>query len=214
MIACGVSKLLHTLVANHMAVRSVDDCNIWSLHQRNGSYYYNCFNHGNKECRRITHKDDEVEEEIADDSGYCMCHSNQAWAPLEIGFKYFRPTLACKTYIRPGEECAICTEPVLYRSDAYLTLCGHSFHRSCTANWVDKCTDIQPGCPLCRDIIPCGEQESTCVSNAASTGLDRLEDFWWNIHTRSVQLCSSSRDPQHPLGTNKYCVGCVVYRRI
>lgn len=36
-----------------------------------------------------------------------------------------------KCYINPQEDCSICLEKICNKSDAYLTNCGHAFHKSC-----------------------------------------------------------------------------------
>jgi hypothetical protein len=116
------------------------------------------------------------------------------------------PKESNKKYIKIGEECSICLEKIFHKNNAFLTLCGHSFHKSCLAlqhskNYLDAC------CPLCReDYI---YDNDICNRYNSTNGLDKLENFWYCIDYSVPLLCHSNFE--HFIGTDKKCKYCITY---
>ena len=59
-------------------------------------------------------------------------------------------TCSCTTphYARVGTECAICLEPVWTIKTAFVTCCGHVFHKNCMVPW-QRLKNVNT-CPMCR----------------------------------------------------------------
>lgn len=76
-------------------------------------------------------------------NAYLKCVSKSTLANLKM-----------KTYIKSGEICKICFEPITSRHNARLTNCGHSFHKKCMNDYYIYLLRFQPNldiwCPLCR----------------------------------------------------------------
>lgn len=84
-----------------------------------------------------------------------------------------------KEYIRFGEECPICYEPIFSKHNATKTECGHVFHASCLTNFFCKCHDCTTyKCPMCRSEIKESITESKSVFYNSKNAFDELEDFW------------------------------------
>lgn len=64
--------------------------------------------------------------------------------------KTFSENIYIKHYIKVGEECPICYEQIWHRKNAYLTICGHSFHKSCLYTFWFKNIHQDFSCPMCR----------------------------------------------------------------
>lgn len=118
-----------------------------------------------------------------------------------------------KYYIRPNQECPICLEPILTKNSAFLTPCGHGFHKLCIhqafeRNWLTKQGGIR--CPLCRygDINDyCVEKY--CCWNMYANDLDCLENFWFN---KDITLATPCYSGDHYVGVDKNCSSCRKYR--
>ena len=92
---------------------------VFYLYERNSSHYHNC----NKIDRL------EICEECASDG--CYCHLKQDVYPFTIGDQQLPCNIKVRCYIRPGDECPVCYEEILTKSSAYITCCGHHFHKKC-----------------------------------------------------------------------------------
>ena len=120
-----------------------------------------------------------------------------------------------KYYIRPNQECPICLEPILTKSSAFLTPCGHGYHKICMhrafqVKWLSKQGGIC--CPLCRysDVSDyCVEKY--CCWNENANELDCLENFWLNI---DYTLGTPCVDSDHYIGFKKNCKFCQKYRNV
>lgn len=54
-------------------------------------------------------------------------------------------------FIPTGTDCAICFEPMMHNKNAYITECGHHFHKSCiTSLYNTSFLEKNFRCPLCR----------------------------------------------------------------
>jgi hypothetical protein len=129
--------------------------------------------------------------------------------------KYNTSIFKKKYYIRPNQECPICLEPIMTKTSAFLTPCGHGFHKKCMhqafqCNWLTK----QAGacCPLCRynDV---GDYcvEKYCCWNEDANELDCLENFWMN---KDIMLATPCYDGKHYIGIDKNCKYCKKYRHV
>jgi len=122
--------------------------------------------------------------------------------------------LKTKHYIQKGEECPICYEKIIYKSHAYLTNCGHSFHIECITNYynINYSSEQLGFCPLCRQ--DAGDEDGIkdiYINSSSAYCLDRLESFWNNIKITIPKKCSYY-NYEHNLGFNKSCVKCTKYR--
>lgn len=180
---------------------STDDDVFW-LYERNKNYYADCVKIGKRDtCPEIS-------------NGKCYCSYNETVNPITIGFTDIKCDFKRKTYIKPGQECPICFEPILKKSESYLTSCGHGFHKLCMFNvfhnkWkLDKYANFK--CPMCRCLlgIPYIPEKYNSFSFDIN-GLDKLEDFW---NYFDYQLCFYC-DNGHVEGMNKDCILCTNYRK-
>jgi hypothetical protein len=129
--------------------------------------------------------------------------------PITIGERY-PCRLNVKTYIKIGDECSVCLEPMFHKTDAYLTGCGHSFHRKCLsrvfkAKWETKPFSVFR-CPLCRSGLGCPD---LFVRYDGENQLDKLENFWITKDCLIPELCDRGK---HYLGMKSSCQTCLNYR--
>ena len=74
--------------------------------------------------------------------------------PIKIGNDEMEPKLNIKMYIKPHDICPICYENIIRKSDSYLSICGHGFHKKCIFKAYEakqlskKCSVFK--CPCCR----------------------------------------------------------------
>ena len=148
-------------------------------------------------------------------NGNCFCYSNQPIKTITIGNTEVPCNLKRKCYIKPGEECPICMDKIVNKANAYLTCCGHSFHKTCifksmetfwTHNYAKNFK-----CPICRtnlgmDIHMINERYAICDD---STYLDGLENFWLNKDFSVAHMCRNNYN--HYLGMKKNCLQCKKY---
>ena len=59
-------------------------------------------------------------------------------------------TFKDKLYIKIMDECPICLESIASKKNAYLTNCGHAFHKTCIHELVFN--NVNASCPVCRNI--------------------------------------------------------------
>jgi hypothetical protein len=177
---------------------------VYYLYERNTRYYYNCQFNG-KTCPN-------------EDVG-CYCHVWEAPVlPMTIGEQFVPCDFKRKVYIKPGEECAICLETIQQKSKAYLTSCGHSFHKLCAFKAYDSKISSRHtfSCPLCRARLGYPEfycrYTSTITQNKKNKcyNIDALEDFWLSKDFISVQICRNGNN--HDLGMKNECYACLNYR--
>ena len=165
------------------------------------------------------------------------CHERNSWiyakpnelfavVPVQIGYsqieryKTLKENLKQRHYIKIGEKCIICFEPIYKKNDAFLTDCGHYFHNSC----VKKCYEINfkqvSKCPLCRQDV--GEGPVNQIYCNSEKILDKLEDFWMHSATLIPKKCYELKiDVEgiitlhyiHDLGMNANCTKCLDYRQ-
>jgi len=119
-----------------------------------------------------------------------------------------------KFYIRPGQECPICLEPIFTKSTAFLTPCGHGFHKKCIHQgfqtmWLTKQAGIR--CPLCRHYhVGDYNLDKYCIWSRKVNEIDKLENFWFS---KDLQLGYPCVIDNHYLGMKKNCHYCRKYQK-
>jgi hypothetical protein len=142
---------------------------------------------------------------------------------MNIDRNYHYKNLQNKHYIKIGEECSICLNPINSRSDAFLTDCGHPFHCKCISDNYSINYEYGSNCPLCRqDIGDFSHIKNKYINygfNIKNRLLDKLEDFWNNINVNIPNKCyyllnngDINYRTIHNLGMNKKCRVCKIYR--
>jgi hypothetical protein len=134
--------------------------------------------------------------------------------PNVIGETGTKCSFKRKTYIIPGQECPVCMDPILRKSEAYLTSCGHGFHKKCIFDAfhakVENDWCCQYKCPMCRANIG-----DICIQEKYNSGskeynkLDALENFWMQKEFMMCVLCNS--DFEHYEGMKSDCHACLKY---
>ncbi|MFY7728215.1 MAG: RING finger protein [Flavobacterium sp.] len=182
---------------------TVDD--VFYLYERNLKYYYRC---GNDRCGNEC------------DQAYCgQCLPDVL--PLTIGDQTTPCSLAVKCYVKPGTECPICYEPILTKRSAYITECGHHFHKRCMftyieTKWRSTAYVSTARCPMCRSFLGHPEFEQRYratyfgVQYREDLELDKLEDFWLTKDYKLPTFCSNQYN--HYLGMQTDCDTCQQYR--
>ena len=140
--------------------------------------------------------------------------------PITIGETCIPCKLSKKCYIYPGEECAICLDNILLKKDAYLTGCGHAFHRTCLFKTFETKWSLKPfstlKCPICR----CGlglpilmtRYHNSMRMNHKHDFMDQLENFWITKDFIIPHYCDNIQK-SHYLGMNKACSKCRRYQQ-
>jgi len=165
------------------------------------------------------------------------CHGRSPWVyakpneilnilPVQIGYsqiefcKTLKENLKQRHYIKIGEKCIICFDPIYKKNDALLTDCGHYFHNSCVQKYYEMNFKQVGNCPLCRQDI--GEGSTNQIYCNSKKILDKLEDFWMHSATLIPKKCYElkidvegirSMNYIHDLGMNAQCVKCLDYRQ-
>lgn len=120
---------------------SLDDHSVFWEFERNSFVYSDCF------AERTPNKCAVIGTE-------CFCHMDQIVFPITVGFRWKRPVIGVKTYIKVGDECPICLDPILAKTNAYLTCCGHAFHKRCILTayhtQIFEWNIFSFRCPICR----------------------------------------------------------------
>lgn len=151
------------------------------------------------------------------------CLQESPLLPMTIGDQEIPCNFKRKCYVRPGEECPICFEEIQTKKTAYITGCGHVYHKVCLrkymeCKWLSTKYTSNTRCPLCRSLLGHPELEqryrasyfSFCEEQSATTELDKLEDFWISHECKIPAFCSHGYD--HYLGMDKDCFLCLQYR--
>ena len=179
---------------------------VFYLYERNNTYYHNCNISGT------------INDCPDNWSNECFCHTKQLVKPITIGNQCVPCAFKRKCYIKIGEECSICMDQILTKSSAYLTSCGHSFHKLC----IFKAFEIKQKtkhasnftCPNCRtsqgmDIHEINERYNQSRIFMLNY-LDNLENFWITKDFILTEVCSS--DYKHDIGMKNDCNMCLNYR--
>ena len=189
---------------------SDDDTIFWEF-ERNSFIYSDCFANVDSVLHR-THRTPQCAVGIE-----CFCHMDQIVFPITVGFRWKRPVIGVKTYIKVGEECPICFESILAKSNAYLTCCGHAFHKRCifTAHHTQimEWNNFVFRCPLCRTDQGCPDEPRRY--NCAGSFLDQLENVEILSPYLFPEICEYVNlhiNNNHYLGMEPTCRNCQLYR--
>jgi hypothetical protein len=149
--------------------RSLGDGDVFWLYERNMNYYRNCKTNGNTMnlCRTSWNNE-------------CYCHEHTSVQPIEIGDTTLPCRMNVKTYIPIGEMCPICLEGIYSKKNAYLTGCGHAFHKSCIQFVLRIRDHLNLLCPYCRSNL--GRPEIKGRYGNTISELDCLENFWMTMN--------------------------------
>jgi len=149
----------------------------------------------------------------------CLCYLKQIIYPSTIGDQDVPFNSKIKCYIKPGDECPICFDPILTKSSAFITHCGHAFHKKCLHTSIrmkwESCNYLRAArCPMCRCSLGHPEfvqryRDSYFAYHGNGNELDKLEDFWVTMEYKIPNFCNNRYD--HYLGTDKECVICQNY---
>jgi len=181
---------------------------VFYLYERNSRYYHDCIQKNN------------IENCVDCWSNECYCHLKQEVRPFTIGDQYVPCDIKIKCYIKPGEECPICYEEIMTKSSAFITNCGHPFHKKCLSKyieskWLSSSYTSTARCPMCRCSLGVPEfiqrYRATYFSYNYKNDneLDKLEDFWISKDYKLPTFCSNRYD--HYLGCDKSCFICKCY---
>jgi len=182
---------------------------VFCLYERNSRYYHDC---NLKNC---------IEECNDCWSNDCYCHLKQTVRPFTIGDQNVPCSLKIKCYVKPGEECPICYEEIMTKSSAFITNCGHPFHKKCLSKyieskWLSSSYTSTARCPMCRcslgdpDFVQRYRATYFSYNYKNDNELDKLEDFWISKDYKLPTFCSNRYD--HYLGLDKFCFICKSYR--
>lgn len=181
-------------------MKSIREEDIYSINERTRNVYVECF------TKEICERE-------------CECFNNQIIIPLSIGNNNFKRKLNNKMYISEKDNCAICVGKMDKKKEAYLTDCGHCFHKKCLTEYIEhqnKTTNKNIKCPICRSNLGYPEiYKKYNMYNEETNGLDLLENFNYEvINYDLIHLCKSgNKYPKHYLGINKECKECLRYRK-
>ena len=182
---------------------------VFYLYERNSRFYYDCnLKNSIENCRDCW-------------SNECYCYLRQEVKPFTIGDQDIPCDIKVKCYIKPGEECPICFEYIMTKSSAFITDCGHHYHKKCLFNylktkWSSSSYISVARCPLCRsslghpDFIQRYRSNYFSFQYSNDNQLDKLEDFWISCEYRLPEFCSNNYD--HYLGLDNFCYDCKKYR--
>ena len=179
---------------------------VFYLYERNLSYYYDCKQRGeeNSCISYILTKE-------------CKCSREQIVIPQSIGNRECSCSLDRKCYIKPGTECPICFDDILKKSEAYLTCCGHAFHKKCIFDAFKQKLLFRRNsnfrCPLCRRRLgyELFDINMRYKMDKETNGLDDLEEFTCRSEYMIPSICFEGND--HYLGMKKECKMCNRYRK-
>ncbi len=191
-----------------MKNQSLDDLNIWSSHQRNSRNYYNT-------CKNITECPNNLSNE-------CLCYRDMPVLPQDIAEWWVPIKLNVRAYIHIGSTCPICLTSINHKRNAWITNCGHSFHRSCLMQSYNsymnnpniiKYTNCMP-CPMCRYELPtccCGFEieKYQQIYGEPRRELDYLENFEMLKDLLIPEECYKCKKY---LGMNNNCKECKKYQ--
>ncbi len=183
---------------------------VFYLYERNSRCYHDC-----NEFSKLQKCEDYLNND-------CYCYTKQIVYPFTIGDQYIPCDMKIKCYIRPGDECPICCEQILTKSSAFITNCGHHFHKSCLVKylnikWLSTKYISTARCPMCRcslghpDFVQRYRASYFSSNYENDNEFDKLEDFWISINYRIPLFCSNGYN--HYLGIKNNCYCCQLYRK-
>jgi hypothetical protein len=135
--------------------------------------------------------------------------------PDTIGNIFNKCNFNRKVYIKPGEECCICLDIISKKTNAYLTGCGHSFHKKCLFKSYEVKRKSNPNCtlncPLCRAHLGLDIRDLAYrYSPVPDRYLDNLENYWLRNDFMCCDICPNKKN--HYIGMKKDCNTCMKYQ--
>ena len=182
---------------------------VFYLYERNSRFYHDC---------NLKNDIENCPDYWSDE---CYCHNKQEVLPFTIGDQNIPCDIKIRCYIRPGDECPICCEEIITKSSAFITNCGHHYHKKCLSKYLEtkwlltKYTS-PARCPMCRcslghpDFIQRYRASYFSFSYKNDNEIDKLEDFWISYKYRLPNFCSNGYN--HYLGIKQDCYCCELYR--
>jgi hypothetical protein len=179
---------------------------VFALYERNKNYYCSC------DKLNVTN----IKSTLC--SEYCYLTSTVK--PLTIGDQEVPCKFNRKIYIKPGEECAICLDGIITKTTAFLTPCGHAFHKECISKAYETTllTNYRHNyaCPCCRTVIgePSVDERyhpSTFTQGEPCVNMDAVEAYWMHKNTRMPAVCPPTYN--HYIGLKNDCKRCLNYRK-
>ena len=156
-------------------------------------------------------------------TGQCNCRYDKLVMPSTISRRDATTSLNHKSYISPTESCTICLNIISHKSNAYLTDCGHTFHRNCLSNYFQfiKLRDNSNlKCPMCRTNLGYPDfYDKYNLFNKNANGFDLIENLHVsnnannanNTNNNMLHICNGL-NTKHYTGMKKNCAKCVSYR--
>lgn len=209
-------------------MKSVTLEDVYYVHERNILFYHDCIK--NKRYSTCPTKN----------IGLCLCKENCPIYPNKICNEYTISQKQCKKekiYIRFGEECPICFEPIYFRNSAFLTPCGHAFHKKCLHNAhttrlliCDNSSEDKLYCPMCRHDVPTELFYNPMKYNINKLPIEKIngkkncdfikntnfclvaDNLFENIDLCSPELCFRNKK-KHYLGMDKTCKVCLNFHK-
>ena len=174
---------------------SIKEEDIFYVYERNRNYYISC-----------------ATPNICESN--CSCQYDQLVLPESIGNNDFKRKLNNKMYVWSQETCIICMDKINLKSNAYLSDCGHCFHKNCIVNYfhyIKMISRKNMKCPICRCNLgnPVLNKRYN-IFHKDMNFLDMLED----LNIEFLHICESSTiENNHYLGMNSNCSQCINYRK-
>ncbi len=139
----------------------------------------------------------------------CFCHRECVLHRHQIADIWVPPFPEIRQYIRIGEECPICYEGIFTQTNAFLTLCGHAFHRLCLMQ-SHQTASLELGrdlflCPLCREDQP-------GIFGEPLRFKDKMANYEMYSEFYFANECSDLDFDTNLVGMNSKCKSCLKYR--
>jgi hypothetical protein len=140
--------------------------------------------------------------------------------PNNIGMNECDSTLSRKMYIRPFDKCPICYDEIIRKNDAYLTICGHGFHKKCLFKAYEIKQQVKSKsnfkCPCCRTNLGLDMEEINDKYDIWNgSEMDCLENFWIKKDFIMPHICKNINNGNinqtHWYGMNQNCAKCIKY---
>lgn len=131
-----------------------------------------------------------------------------------IGCSIRKYSLNNKCYINPYTAiCPICLMLINKYNNAYLTECGHAYHKTCIMTALEySCKSllhIRLNCSLCRKNLDVISIEESVQMFDINNVLDEVDNFWLTIQYNMRDICiASTKTNRHFYACDKMCKIC------
>ena len=148
----------------------------------------------------------------------CICNDNNITIPKNIGRNDVTCSINKKCYINPlNDKCPICFDLINKKNNAFLTDCGHTYHKSCLSQYLTINRLHNPSkhldCPICRCKLglPDFDEYIYNINHKNCNFIDIIENFWMTNNIEG-HICSNINIKGHYLGTNNNCLIFLLYK--